>query len=143
MAGNRSKGGAGCLWLSLIVALVLVGVPVIGLMLPPSTEEEEAAAERKAPEASAKREQACEKQGTMPAIMAANFVKRELRSPSTARFGSSLRASIQYEGSCRWTVANFVDAQNAFGATTRQNFSAKMRYDPESGNWGMSDLQFY
>lgn len=60
-------------------------------------------------------------------VMAQEFVERQLRSPSTADFamisdeGSSSQP-IEVEGRCAFLVRTYVDAQNAFGATVRQNF---------------------
>ncbi|MDO5704077.1 MAG: hypothetical protein Q4G49_03270 [Paracoccus sp. (in: a-proteobacteria)] len=84
-------------------------------------------------EKSAKR--ACSQGDTMSSIMAANFVKRELRSPSTAKFGSHNNATIIDVEECHYIVRNHVDAQNAFGATVRQYFTVEIKKDPNSNNW--------
>ena len=63
------------------------------------------------------------------------YVKSQLRSPSTADFGSLLKGtyqrpkdnvSIRPEG--LHEVRIWVDAQNAFGATIRSHFFVKMRH---------------
>ncbi|MCK9544210.1 MAG: hypothetical protein M0R03_19500 [Novosphingobium sp.] len=85
----------------------------------------------------------CKANDTMPSIMAANFVKRELRAPSTAKFGAHHRATITYLGDCTWRVSNHFDAQNGFGAMIRQNFSATMAYNPNTKMWSARSLQIF
>lgn len=84
----------------------------------------------------------CEDPGTMPAIMAEDIVLQTLRSPSTAEFGSTLRvATITRTGECSFSVRNFVDAQNGFGATVRQWFTVEMIHDPADGTWRGQNLR--
>lgn len=56
---------------------------------------------------------------------AENFVKMKIKSPSTARFPSTLEKSKHIvkikEG--KYKVASWVDSQNGFGATVRSGFS--------------------
>ncbi len=58
---------------------------------------------------------------------AEDIVKRELKSPSTAKFCSTRDATITRSGNT-WTVSGWVDAQNSFGATIRNNFTVKFTF---------------
>lgn len=68
-------------------------------------------------------------------LMAEQFVKDRLRSPSTAEFrGKGLfgesqdyRQCVRDLGGNRYRVAGWVDAQNAFGATLRSRFTCTLR----------------
>lgn len=61
-------------------------------------------------------------------VFAQEFVKRSLKSPSTARFGSTFGEYQNYEdcvtglGDGEYLVKGWVDSQNSFGATVRSNF---------------------
>lgn len=74
-------------------------------------------------------------------VMAQDFVKRQLRSPSTASFpgytepGVSSTQTTVTGGRCGFNVRLYVDAQNAFGGTARQNFSVTLAPDGKGGTW--------
>lgn len=53
---------------------------------------------------------------------AQNIVEGNLKSPSTAKFCKITEATITHSGD-KYTVKGWVDAQNSFGATVRQNFT--------------------
>lgn len=55
-------------------------------------------------------------------LMAKEFVKKELKSPSTASFPSFDERNVNKLGSNFYEVTGYVDAQNGFGATLRNNF---------------------
>jgi hypothetical protein len=57
-------------------------------------------------------------------LMAERFVKQELRSPSTANFPAT--AEVRQVGGA-WLVSSYVDAQNGFGATIRNHWTAELR----------------
>lgn len=60
--------------------------------------------------------------------VALEVVRQNLKSPSTAKFCKYTEASCTYNASTNyWTVTGWVDAQNSFGATIRQNFTAKFQ----------------
>ncbi len=69
--------------------------------------------------------------------MANKFITARLRSPSTADFpvlgakGVSVRPEILSNGDCAFTIMTYVDGQNGFGATVRQNFLVTVA--PEGG----------
>jgi hypothetical protein len=68
--------------------------------------------------------------------MAQEFVKDSLKSPSTASFGGgSLSSDFQDPNKCvtnqpdgTYLVIGWVDSQNSFGATVRNEFIVKLRY---------------
>ena len=69
-------------------------------------------------------------------VMAQLFLERDhLRSPSTADYGSAFRGNRQDPATCVrdlgegiYLVEGWVDAQNAFGATVRNNFIIKLEH---------------
>jgi hypothetical protein len=82
-------------------------------------------------------------------VMAQDFIRRDLRSPSTAEFplinaeGVSSTPTTTKTGQCAFTVRTFVDAQNGFGATIRQNYTVTVVPDPDGVNWTMEDISRY
>lgn len=82
-------------------------------------------------------------------VIAQTFVERQLRSPSTADFpsitapGVSSRPTTLQDGQCAFIVSLFVDAQNGFGATVRQNFIVTVAPEGETGNWSLVDIGAY
>ena len=76
-------------------------------------------------------------------VIAQDFVKQQLRSPSTANFpgvtdpGVSSNSTTLPDGRCGFNVYLYVDAQNAFGGIVRQNFLVTVAPDSESGEWSL------
>lgn len=76
-------------------------------------------------------------------VMSQEFIKRQLKSPSTAEFplitDSEVSVTKAPNGkSCIFHVRTPVDAQNSFGATVRSYFTVDLRPDDERGvNWTM------
>ncbi len=75
-------------------------------------------------------------------VMSQSFVKRELVSPSSAkfpRFDKSMAIQVDED---IWIITSYVDSQNKFGAMLRTNYIAKVKY---LGNdeWRLLDLAFY
>jgi hypothetical protein len=60
---------------------------------------------------------------------AKDFIKRNLKAPATAKFPSFREISHSYKGNCTHRLIGSVDAQNSFGALTRNNFDVTVRYD--------------
>lgn len=54
-------------------------------------------------------------------------VKAQLKAPSTAKFCRSSEYTVS-RSSNTWTVSGWVDAQNSFGATLRNNFTVKITF---------------
>lgn len=75
-------------------------------------------------------------------VMAQDFVKKFLRAPSTADFGSVFgeyqdpQKCVKYLGSGRYQVRGWVDSQNAFGATIRSDFLIELQ-DKGDDRWGL------
>ena len=105
---------AGCLGcLGLIILIV-----IIAALWPSSPSPSTSAAESKANE--------LEMQKSMAWVYAERFVKERLAAPSKADFGGVLEQNPQSHVNAGkngyYTVRGWVDAQNAFGGTVRQDF---------------------
>ncbi|WP_286975094.1 hypothetical protein [Acetomicrobium sp. UBA5826] len=76
-------------------------------------------------------------------IMAEEFVKDRLVSPSSAKFPwrSSETTAVKVDEDT-WVISSYVDSQNKFGAMLRTYYIAKVKY---LGNdkWQLLDLEFY
>lgn len=75
-------------------------------------------------------------------IMAGNFVKRKLLSPSSAKFPNK-PDSYGYLGDCRHSIVGTVTAQNAFGVMIRNNFMVTMVYLKTDGKWRAEGLDIH
>jgi hypothetical protein len=60
-------------------------------------------------------------------VVAEKVVKSKLKSPSTAEFCKHREYTITCSGDT-WTIKGYVDAQNSFGATLRNNFTVKITF---------------
>lgn len=58
---------------------------------------------------------------------AKDVVSSKLKAPSTAQFSDRSKATITRDGTT-WTVSSWVDAQNSFGATIRNDFTVVIVY---------------
>lgn len=89
-----------------------------------------------------KREEECgEKNASTAYVMSQEFVKRQLRAPSTAKFPfwpDDYRS--QALGECRYLVNSFVDAQNGFGAMLRSYYRVTLIYDPSDETWRAEEV---
>lgn len=65
---------------------------------------------------------------------AQDLVKNELKAPSTARFPVSGDSYNVMRSGTQWSVAGYVDAQNGFGATTREHWTASFTMGDTSGS---------
>ena len=63
---------------------------------------------------------------TMASIQCENFVKNNLKSPSTANFPNL--PMITDKGNGTFEVTGYVDAENSFGATLRNFFICDIHY---------------
>jgi len=81
-------------------------------------------------------------------VMVQQFVKDQLRSPSTADFGSVFGDyqkpddCVTKTGENTFQVRGWVDAQNAFGPTSRNNFSCELEY-VGNDRWQCRNLGLY
>jgi hypothetical protein len=74
-------------------------------------------------------------------VMSRVFVKRNIKSPSTAEFPICDEPDVrvkQTDGT--WIVSSYVDAQNGFGATLRANTVVQMTYNSSSDTWALVDI---
>lgn len=73
-------------------------------------------------------------------VIAQQFVKQQLKSPGTASFGSLMGDTQSYDKQCddlgqkTYSCHGWVDAQNSFGATIRNNWTITVTYVGD-GNW--------
>lgn len=85
-----------------------------------------------------------ENRARMASIQCRNFVKDRLKSPSTAKFPMSTGQDV---GNNSFEVSSYVDAQNSFGATIRQNWYCKIQYisgdDSYRTNWNLLQLDIF
>lgn len=58
-----------------------------------------------------------------------NFVKNNLKSPSTAAFPPITEMQIESDINNIWTVNSYVDAQNSFSAMIRSQFSCQIKIE--------------
>lgn len=75
-------------------------------------------------------------------VMSQTFVKRELVSPSSAKFPWFDKSMATQVDEDTWVISSYVDSQNRFGAMLRTYYIAKVKY---LGNdkWHLLDLEFY
>lgn len=79
-------------------------------------------------------------------VAAQGIIKQRLKAPSTADFGGIFgdyqdpRDCVTRQGTNLFSVQGWVDAQNAFGAKVRSDFSLKIRYDPDKETWFGSEI---
>ena len=59
-------------------------------------------------------------------VCAQDIVRGSLKAPSTAKFCSYPAATVTYNGGSDYTVKGYVDAENSYGAETRNNFTVTL-----------------
>jgi len=78
-------------------------------------------------------------------IISQDYVKRNLKSPSTASFGSGWEGANNVSKSGNtFTINHYVDAQNSFGSTLRSYYECVLTYNGgenlEINNWTLNYL---
>lgn len=74
-------------------------------------------------------------------LMAREFVRDRLTAPSKAKFAHYRDSSVVTTmGRCEFRVRSYVDAQNAFGATVRTEYTAVIKYVPAADRWQIVSL---
>lgn len=140
--------------ITVIILFLIMAMIIAGNSAPDMTPEqlaarEEARATRQAERESAEtekqaqqEERRCSDQG-MAFVMSQNFVKKRLRSPSTAKFPNVTSEGVrtQYLGNCTHKVQAYVDSQNGFGATIRTQYYAELKKQPNVNSWSLINLQ--
>lgn len=72
-------------------------------------------------------------------VMSQRFVKRELKSPSSAKFPSMAASAVQV-GECSISILSSFEAQNSFGALLRGGYKVTMHYNKDSDTWSATNL---
>lgn len=89
-----------------------------------------------------KEAQACSP--TMAYVMSQTFVKRGLKAPSTADFGSYSDSQVipmpAGESACSFLVRGYVDAQNSYGAMIRNNYIVTVSKVKGQDSWTGKDM---
>ncbi len=77
--------------------------------------------------------------------IATQFVKKQLKSPSTAEFPWYDKSFVKDLGDCTFEVNGHVDGQNAFGATIRNNFNVTVKNPSckSSETWQLININIY
>jgi len=75
-------------------------------------------------------------------VEANSFVKKRLKSPSTADFPWGSDGRVGKSGDCTFVVRSYVDSQNSFGAMIRTNYVVKLKPISQD-QWKLIDLRFY
>ncbi len=73
-------------------------------------------------------------------ILSQDFVRAQLKAPSTARFPNFRAVSVTSAARCRYAVSAYVDAQNSFGAQIRSPYRAVIERDPADDTWRLIEL---
>lgn len=73
-------------------------------------------------------------------IYTKEIIRRDLKSPSTAKFEFAGHRGVKYLGDNRYSFSSYVDSQNSFGATVRTYFSGIIR--ATNSRWVMEELNY-
>ena len=158
----KRKGCYVCGCILLVPAFLLI-IVVIGSMLPDppatgksgnqpvvsaTTESKPAEVTKASKPVKAKTEPVWQSDGSAY-FYSEEFVKRGLKSPSTAKFPDYVMGvpdmsviQVLNHHDDTYTVIADVDAQNSFGAMIRSQYVCKLHYSPKTGNWTLISLKF-
>ena len=81
---------------------------------------------------------------SMAYIMMEDFIKSQLKSPSTAKFPGVFAGKLDHVsaiGNQTYIIRSYVDSQNGFGAIIRTNFIGKIK-QIGANNWKLLSLEF-
>ncbi|MGB3897113.1 MAG: hypothetical protein WA973_00995 [Mesorhizobium sp.] len=84
------------------------------------------------------------KNTTMAFVMSQEFVRRQLKAPSTAEFPyiTNDQVAVSTKPDCMFRVIAWVDAQNGFGAQIRSRYVVDLKLlDDEAGTWQAIDVR--
>lgn len=73
-------------------------------------------------------------------VVCENFVEDRLRAPATADFPCCYSDFVTHEGGGVYRAEAYVDAENAFGAMLRSDFTCTVEHR-SSGRWRLRDLE--
>lgn len=71
------------------------------------------------------------------------YVKRQLKSPSTAKFPSKIDSYTYKRDGNEWAVAGWVDATNSYGATIRVTWVSSFKITWENGKYHGEEVGTY
>lgn len=115
---TSEKLGKGCGIGCVSIFVIIIVMSIIGSFLP------------KSPESSA----------NMAYIQCQDFVKQDLKSPTSAKFTLDDFTSRK-ESNDVYIINSYVDSQNSYGAIIRQNFICKIKLDNKD-NGTLQELTF-
>ena len=75
------------------------------------------------------------------AVMAEEFIKKELKSPGSAKFPWYNDSMVTDLGNGKYRYVSYVDSQNGFGALLRTNFICTVKYVGDK-KWSLESLDF-
>lgn len=73
-------------------------------------------------------------------IAAKKFIKEKLKSPSSAKFSHITETTVTKYNGCIFEFSGYVDAQNSFGATLREDYKIKVKYSETKDTYYLIDL---
>jgi hypothetical protein len=121
--------------LEAIVGAALVGLFLIGAIVGPNAKT--SSRSRSAAPAEAKPKRRGDPISAF--VMSQEFVKRALKSPSTADFPWFDRSFVSKLGEGRYHVSAYVDAKNAFGAELRSRYTCVVTTD-DGDSWSLESI---
>lgn len=74
-------------------------------------------------------------------LMMQDFVKDQLKAPSTADFKPGYKDSVIHLDGQRYRIVSWVDSQNSFGAKLRNHFRGEIE-QTKKGYWELKSLEF-
>lgn len=74
---------------------------------------------------------------TVAFAMSQEFVRQHLKAPTSAAFPNVTDPQTEAAalGECKFMVASWVDAENAFGGTVRSRYVVDLQYLPNGDTW--------
>jgi hypothetical protein len=69
------------------------------------------------------------------------FVKRQLKSPSSADFPSYDETKVKVVDRNTFEIVSYVDSENSFGAKLRSSYYCMAKYNPDKDTWSGVDVK--
>ncbi|EKO3597107.1 hypothetical protein [Vibrio metschnikovii] len=66
---------------------------------------------------------------------AKDFIKNQLKSPSSAKFPSFSQINHTYKGNCTHQLSGTFEAQNSFGVMIKNSFDVTVRYNKKNATY--------
>ena len=131
---------AGCLGVFILAVVVVICAGALN-----TGNGSSSSGNRSSPSSTARKTWKDQDSSIMAYIMMEEFVKQRLRSPSTADFPGVFQGRadhVEYLGNQTYKIRSWVDAQNGFGATIRNNFVGEISQVDEQ-NWQLISLEIF